>query len=277
MEEVGAWLGGESDYAKIRGGTGPLVYPAGFLYVYGALRWVSGDGGALATPGALARVQLVFLALYCATHWVVLRVMGRVRAGVPALALLLLTSYRLHSLYTLRLFNDTWAMVGVYAAVALCSEGRWLAGVLAWSAGVSVKMNGLLLLPALGLVLLRNTGPLRTSLYLAAGVGLQGVLGLPFLTTHPRSYLHKAFELGRGCAVGTLAGTAPEDSSGLFLHRWSVNWACIPPSWFVSSQWQGGLLVAHLGCLLLLAHTVWCPEEGGLWGTLGAVDRKSVV
>jgi len=274
MEEVGAWLGGESDYSKIRGGTGPLVYPAGFLYLYGALRWVSGDSGALASPGSLERVQLVFLFLYLATHWIVLKIMGWVRRGPPAVGILLVLSYRLHSLYTLRLFNDCWAMLGVYSSVALACQGHWLLSVLAWSSGVSVKMNGLLILPALGVLLLRNTGPLRTTLYLGAAILLQALLALPFLSTFPLSYLSKAFELGRGCAVGTLRGDSPEDKAGLFLHRWSVNWAFLPPNVFVSSWWQRLLLGLHLSCLFYLSHCMWCPEEGGLPNTLWKVWRR---
>ena len=37
-------LQGERDYQSIRGGTGPLVYPAGFLYLFSGLRAASGGG-----------------------------------------------------------------------------------------------------------------------------------------------------------------------------------------------------------------------------------------
>jgi len=39
---VDAFLEGERDYTKIEGDTGPLVYPAGFLYVYSAIKFLTG-------------------------------------------------------------------------------------------------------------------------------------------------------------------------------------------------------------------------------------------
>lgn len=32
----------ERDYSKLKGDTGPLVYPAGFLYIYSAIQYVTG-------------------------------------------------------------------------------------------------------------------------------------------------------------------------------------------------------------------------------------------
>lgn len=40
--KVEGFLGGERDYTKLKGDTGPLVYPAGFLYVYSAIRFLTG-------------------------------------------------------------------------------------------------------------------------------------------------------------------------------------------------------------------------------------------
>ena len=39
---MSGFIGGERDYKKLKGDTGPLVYPAGFLYVYAAIRYVTG-------------------------------------------------------------------------------------------------------------------------------------------------------------------------------------------------------------------------------------------
>lgn len=43
MQQVNLFWEGERDYLKIEGDTGPLVYPAGHLWVYTAMRWVSGS------------------------------------------------------------------------------------------------------------------------------------------------------------------------------------------------------------------------------------------
>ena len=39
-----AHMQGERDYTQLRGPTGPLVYPAGFIYAYTSLHWLSGGG-----------------------------------------------------------------------------------------------------------------------------------------------------------------------------------------------------------------------------------------
>ena len=83
MEEVGGAFGGEWDYAKLRGGTGPLVYPAGFVYLYGALWWLT-DWGA-----DVRLAQYIFLGLYLCTVAAAMLLYHRSRA-VPQWVMLLL-------------------------------------------------------------------------------------------------------------------------------------------------------------------------------------------
>lgn len=66
MEEVEGFLHGERNYELIKGNTGPLVYPAGFLYLYSALYYITEHG----TNVLLA--QYIFLGLYLANLAVVL-------------------------------------------------------------------------------------------------------------------------------------------------------------------------------------------------------------
>jgi hypothetical protein len=44
MQEVEGYLNGERNYSNLKGDTGPLVYPAGFVYVFSVLRWMTDDG-----------------------------------------------------------------------------------------------------------------------------------------------------------------------------------------------------------------------------------------
>jgi alpha-1,3-mannosyltransferase len=44
MQEVEGFLVGERNYTLIQGDTGPLVYPAGFLYVFSILRYLTNQG-----------------------------------------------------------------------------------------------------------------------------------------------------------------------------------------------------------------------------------------
>jgi len=60
MEEVGGYLQGERDYMKLEGGTGPLVYPAGFVYLYSVLYKVTDEGR------IIFLAQCIFVGLYLA-------------------------------------------------------------------------------------------------------------------------------------------------------------------------------------------------------------------
>lgn len=44
MQEVEGALNGTTDYALLKGDTGPLVYPAGFVYIFSALYFVTDQG-----------------------------------------------------------------------------------------------------------------------------------------------------------------------------------------------------------------------------------------
>jgi alpha-1,3-mannosyltransferase len=72
MQEVGGWVKGELDYANLRGDTGPLVYPAGFLYIFRAFRTWTGNGGLGAT--AVRSAQWLFWGMYLLNLSLVLRI-----------------------------------------------------------------------------------------------------------------------------------------------------------------------------------------------------------
>ena len=61
MEQVSQYLDGERDYTLIKGGTGPLVYPAAHVYIYSGLHWLTNGGR------NILLAQIIFGGLYLST------------------------------------------------------------------------------------------------------------------------------------------------------------------------------------------------------------------
>ena len=60
------FLAGERDYTVIKGGTGPLVYPAAHVYIYSALYYVTDSGR------DVLLAQVIFAGVYLASLSVVM-------------------------------------------------------------------------------------------------------------------------------------------------------------------------------------------------------------
>ncbi|XP_002971595.2 dol-P-Man:Man(5)GlcNAc(2)-PP-Dol alpha-1,3-mannosyltransferase [Selaginella moellendorffii] len=244
MAQVFGFLSGERNYEELRGDTGPLVYPAGFLYVYSAIRYLTG--------GAVSSAQVIFALLYLVNLGLVLSIYVRTRV-VPWWAIFLLTlSKRLHSIFVLRLFNDCVAITLAHASIALFMSQWWYVGMAVFSLAVSVKMSVLLYAPSLLLLLCKalSLGGVFVALMVAALI--QVFLGLPFLTTYPAAYISRAFNLGR-----------------VFIHFWSVNFKFVPERFFVSKIFALLLMVLHVGLLFLFSQRKWCKHEKGMAAASG--------
>ncbi|KAL3805109.1 hypothetical protein HJC23_003337 [Cyclotella cryptica] len=237
MQEVSAYQNGERDYVNIRGDTGPLVYPAGFLYLYSWLKTLASNAAAAGrasmesgddfleldgstSPIAIRKIQWVFVVLYLVNSVVVTALYQRVLSGMRqkqrqrdeqncSFSALVWTwrfamgitclSKRIHSIFVLRLFNDAPAMLLLYLSMYLfaCCDA-WALGCVVFSLAVSIKMNVLLFAPGLLLLLLQRNGSLLGTIrHLAICAVVQIVLGWPFLSTYPVSYIKKAFEFDR--------------------------------------------------------------------------------
>ncbi|KAF8387838.1 hypothetical protein HHK36_026499 [Tetracentron sinense] len=239
MSQVSGFLEGERNYGNLKGDTGPLVYPAGFLYVYSAIQFI--------TSGDVFHAQILFGILYIVNLGIILLIYVKTDV-LPWWALsLLCLSKRIHSIFVLRLFNDCFAMTFLHAALASLLYQRWHLGLIIFSVAVSIKMNVLLYAPPLLLLMLKSLsiGGVISALIGAALV--QILLGLPFLLSHPIAYISRAFNLGR-----------------VFIHFWSVNFKFVPEEVFVSKEFAFTLLIVHLILLTAFAHYKWCKNEGGL-------------
>ncbi|XP_077256309.1 uncharacterized protein LOC143894107 [Temnothorax americanus] len=234
MQEVGGFLNGTTDYSKLRGDTGPLVYPAGFVYVFSGLYLIT-------SRGANIRIaQYFFAALYVITLTLVFRIYARTKKVPPYVIILMCcTSYRIHSIFVLRLFNDSVAMVLLYASINAFLDSRWYLGSALYSLAVSIKMNILLFAPALLVAYLCTLGTLKTLLHLSICALIQLILGLPFLLENPVAYIKGAFNLGR-----------------VFEFKWTVNWRFLPEEVFVHPYLHVSLLLLHMLTLLYCAP-VW--------------------
>lgn len=131
----------------IKGGTGPLVYPAGHVWVYRALHW--------ATGGAIPPAQRIFIVLYLLMQAVAMRLYIEACVAPPWALALLCLSKRLHSIFMLRLFNDGIATMVAYLATLALVHRKWALAVVLYSAGVSIKMHVLLMAPPVLAVLLQ--------------------------------------------------------------------------------------------------------------------------
>ncbi|XP_060179623.1 dol-P-Man:Man(5)GlcNAc(2)-PP-Dol alpha-1,3-mannosyltransferase [Lycium barbarum] len=243
MSQVTGFLEGERDYSNLKGDTGPLVYPAGFLYIYSAIQYVTG--------GQVYPAQILFGFLYTLDLAIIVFIYLKTDV-VPWWALSLLSlSKRVHSIFVLRLFNDCFATTLLHAALVSIIYQKWHLGLVIFSGAVSIKMNVLLYGPPLLLLMVKAMDIVGVMSALAGAALVQILIGLPFILSHPASYISKAFNLGR-----------------VFIHFWSVNFKFVPEDIFVSKAFALSLLVAHLSLLLVFAHYRWCRHEGGLFAVV---------
>ncbi|KAI0511759.1 hypothetical protein KFK09_012391 [Dendrobium nobile] len=243
MSQVDGFLGGERDYSNLKGDTGPLVYPAGFLYVYSAIKFLTG--------GQVLPAQILFGILYIVNLGIVFLIYQSIDVLPWWAFVLLCLSKRVHSIFMLRLFNDCVAMTMLHAAMLLLLYQKWHSALIIFSAAVSVKMNVLLFAPPLLLLMLKALSVKGILSCLLSAALVQVVLGLPFLLLYPKAYISRAFNLGR-----------------VFIHFWSVNFKFVPEEIFISKELASALLVIHLTLLLIFAHYKWCKYEGGLFNLL---------
>ncbi|KAI1102766.1 glycosyltransferase family 58 protein [Jackrogersella minutella] len=238
MEQVAQFVSGEYDYTAIKGGTGPLVYPAAHVYTYTALYYLTDEGkNILLAQQLFAVLYMATLALVMTCYW---------RAKVPPYVFpLLILSKRLHSVFVLRCFNDCFATFFLWLAIFLFQRRDWTAASIVYSWGLGIKMSLLLVLPAVGVVLLLGRGfadGLKCAMIM---VNLQILIATPFLQENARGYASKAFELTRQ-----------------FFFKWTVNWRFVGEETFLSRPFSLILLAMHAVVLTGFIVNKWLKPAG---------------
>jgi alpha-1,3-mannosyltransferase len=224
MQQVQMFLHGTRNYKEIKGDSGPLVYPAGFLYIYSVIYYFCKD--------SILNGQLLFAGVQTLSVYIITELYdGTKKPGW--IILFLLFSKRIQSIYTLRMFNDTVAMLLLYISLLALKKTKYFASVIIFSLAISVKMNILLYGPGYGVVLIGQVG-LSSTIKLVIVMGIVQVLvGLPFILHNYSNYISRAFEFNR-----------------VFNYTWTVNWKFIKQSDFYSDEFSKGLLLLHLTTLM---------------------------
>lgn len=205
------------------------MYPAGFVYIYAAFYYLTSYGR------NIRLAQYIFLVIYIAQLCFTFNIYKKT-CKIPAYAIMLstLTSYRIHSIYVLRLFNDPIAVLLFYISLDLILKNKWRLASLFYSLAVSVKMNILLYSPCLLLAYLTNLTIKETAINIFICGAVQLILGAPFLYGNPLSYIKGSFDLGR-----------------VFEHRWTVNYRFLDRSVFENGYFHLALLSLHMLCILM--------------------------
>lgn len=262
MQQVEMINNGAIDYSIIKGDTGPIVYPAGFVQVYQALHWLT-DGGE-----NLEIAQYAFGCLFTLT--VILTCIVYVTAGVPPWTIyLLVMSKRLYSIYVLRMFNDCFTTVGVVAVVMLLQKvAQWshalsdtiifllcAAAADIFSLALSVKMNVLLFLPAFAFVVYFLLGEhlVKSLVVLLVIPAIQVLVGWKFLLP--------LFWDDEACRLRAEYIKNAFNFSRKFLYKWTVNWRIFPEEVFLSDRFARMLLISHVSILVFFVVTRYAAKE----------------
>lgn len=252
MEQIKIIKNGELNYANIFGRTGPLVYPAGHVWIYRFLSWLTYD------TQNVPLGQAFFGWLYVVTLFIVFGIYLTLDVP-PWVVYLLILSKRLHSIYVLRLFNDCFTtLFMVLTVLTLQFSSRYkrtspkISRILSnqisatlYGIAISIKMNALLYLPGFCIcVYFLNDEILARALVPLVVVGLtQVVISWNFLFSGNEirdSYISNAYDFKRK-----------------FLYEWTVNWRFLSADIFNSTKFHHLLLTLHIILLVIFIFTKW--------------------
>ncbi|EPY52431.1 dolichol-P-Man dependent alpha(1-3) mannosyltransferase Alg3 [Schizosaccharomyces cryophilus OY26] len=232
MEQISGFLSGERDYRMLYGSTGPLVYPGGHVLLYTLLYFMTDRGT------NITKAQYIFAFVYWSASFVVGCIFRTVHAPLYLYGLLIL-SKRLHSIFILRLFNDSFNSLFASLFIFFACKKKWKVSSIFLSIACSIKMSSLLFLPAYLVVLLQAVGPKKTWLNIFTFLFVQALFSVPF-SGFFWSYLSQAFDFGR-----------------VFDYKWTVNWRFLPKSIFYSPLFSLTVLSFHVLLLTTFAIKKW--------------------
>ena len=169
--------------------------------------------------------------------------------------ILLFLSRRIHSIFLLRCFNDGICMLFLYLSFYLLLKSKtryWNYALLCYSLALSIKMNVLLYLPALGLLFLSQYNIVITCFkFLFYVIIPQILVAYPFLKSYTFEYLYGSFNFSRK-----------------FDYKWTVNMRFLTAKEFLSIQNTSYLLILHIIILMYSMYRLYKNVNGWIYGIL---------
>jgi alpha-1,3-mannosyltransferase len=147
-------------------------------------------------------------------------------------------SYKMHSIYLLRVFNDPVVMVFMNLCVLSAIKNKWKTSLVLYSIALSIKMNILLYLPGLLLCINWGTNYVFTLLSIFFIVSFQLIIAAPFIAVNSSGYFTMAFDFSR-----------------IFIQKESAYWQFLSNGIFVSRTFHIFLLALHVLFLLVFLVT----------------------
>lgn len=300
MQEVEGVFNGTWDYTELKGDTGPLVYPAGFVYFFGFLYYVTNFGQ------NIRRAQYIFVGFYVLTLLLVFRIYSKARKVYQSVGkiscqstyiflttisrslLMLFYFYAAPPTGCIQFMSWDFSMIRLQCYFSMqpsiCSLKTtglleaFFTGMLLiescpnklsdtfqfYSLAVSIKMNILLFAPALLLAYIATQGIRGTIKQLSICAAIQV---FSWLKLSKANHLKVFVKIILGAPfllanpIGYISGAF--NLGRVFLFEWTVNWRFLPEELFTHRGFHAFLLVLHLGLLGVFAFP-WLRLESRL-------------
>ena len=237
VEIIEMIINGEYDYGLIKGENGYCVYPAGFVYEFYFIYYMTSRGKPIIS-------LFLFLFVFFIMTYVIFKVYDSV---LPKeynwIKIFCAVSTNVeHSVINHR-FNDSLAMTPLYLCLFFLinnqKKGLYYATFF-YALALSTKTNILLYLPGLIYIFTKIKGPIFAIIQLIIIILFQFIIGYPFIKVSAANYFGKTYDFSRE-----------------FLYSQTMNWQFIPEEIFHSQFFYNTLAVVHLGILAIFFLFKW--------------------
>ena len=237
-------LKGEFDYAKIRGNTGWLFYPAGHVYQFSIIYFLYINGKYYlnaAEDGKFCWCLYIFLFLIM--NYILFKMYDVLPKKDRWIKIFLILSKQLKRAIIIVRFNDIFSMIPLYLCIYFLinnqKKGLYYA-TFCYAFALASKTNVLLFLPGLLYIFTKVKGPLFALIQLLTIIISQFLFGYPFINANASNYLSRAYDFSR-----------------TFDFIETMNWKMLPENIFLHPLFHKFLFFLHMILLAAFLFFKW--------------------